>query len=592
MSNTLRRKMFKLGGSANTHGIGITSGLKMNKGGRVGFQPGGLANRGIQPGSRFDVPIQGRTMSGGQILDALLTGRSPETGQTTGSPRFAAAGILSQLGQLDDFSGNPLDPFGALRNIPKGRFGPFDLFGLEPDSSEPFQQFLEANPSLASEFYRQKFQNSTNESEAAFARKEFERFEKQKETPYTLEQIEENPLIGSRVGDFAGTDLDIEDLVRRKQFEDQTGGLTVNLPESDQFVVSEDAPLGGITSLLDRSVKGALPDRLQEAVEAAIPERVLNLSEPPDLSIPEREVKTEGDEQEPIVQTGMSDEEVLEQVEKLKKEEQEKEFTDNYERYLDLLQRDREGERGRSLASAITQGSLKLMEGQGAESVQDALEAFAGEIEKGATRTQDIQDKAKLLAVQDIQKEPERELAERTQDFAEEMGREDVKIRKGLMQIQKDSLDIQKFSAESQAAYNEGKLKIDTFIAEANNNYREAQVDLQLKQLGIDERYKEGMLDYYEKTADREDLATLLDSAGGDPTQIIPFNNALELREKGITTIAPLNQRKTAFNADAMQENIIYGDIDAITGNLYIVKKDDKVLNFPTYQAALEFMTQ
>ena len=35
MVNTLRRKMFKLGGSANTHGVGITSGLKMKKGGKV-----------------------------------------------------------------------------------------------------------------------------------------------------------------------------------------------------------------------------------------------------------------------------------------------------------------------------------------------------------------------------------------------------------------------------------------------------------------------------------------------------------------------------------------------------------------------------
>ena len=36
MPNTLRRKMFKLGGVANTHGVGITSGLKMKKGGKVG----------------------------------------------------------------------------------------------------------------------------------------------------------------------------------------------------------------------------------------------------------------------------------------------------------------------------------------------------------------------------------------------------------------------------------------------------------------------------------------------------------------------------------------------------------------------------
>ena len=41
MSNTLRRKMFKLGGSANTHGVGITSGLKMKKGGSV---PDNVAN--------------------------------------------------------------------------------------------------------------------------------------------------------------------------------------------------------------------------------------------------------------------------------------------------------------------------------------------------------------------------------------------------------------------------------------------------------------------------------------------------------------------------------------------------------------------
>ena len=31
MPNTLRRKMFKLGGVANTHGVGITSGLKFKK---------------------------------------------------------------------------------------------------------------------------------------------------------------------------------------------------------------------------------------------------------------------------------------------------------------------------------------------------------------------------------------------------------------------------------------------------------------------------------------------------------------------------------------------------------------------------------
>ena len=37
----LRRKMFKLGGSASAHGTGLTSGLSFNQGGRVGMQAGG-----------------------------------------------------------------------------------------------------------------------------------------------------------------------------------------------------------------------------------------------------------------------------------------------------------------------------------------------------------------------------------------------------------------------------------------------------------------------------------------------------------------------------------------------------------------------
>ena len=42
MVNTLRRKMFKLGGEVSkSHGVGITSGLSYNKGGRVGIEPGG-----------------------------------------------------------------------------------------------------------------------------------------------------------------------------------------------------------------------------------------------------------------------------------------------------------------------------------------------------------------------------------------------------------------------------------------------------------------------------------------------------------------------------------------------------------------------
>jgi len=559
MSNTLRRKMFKLGGSANTHGIGITSGLKMNKGGRVGFQNAGMVNPNLRtPFFQFG-PVMGspgfdprfasleeqlRGIRGAANLgfSQMKLGAQDKLAEQTGG------GILSAL--LAQGTEAPQPGTAAYANAMKQFFG-------EGSQIQPDVDYLRLVETEGSEM-------NPLDTFGIEVKKGSEILNELRQADEQREAISLDEDIASAEG-------------RREAIE--------AMRASDRLSVNENALLGGITSTLDREVKGAIPDRLQEAVEAAIPERVLNLSEPPDLSIPEREVKTEGDEQEPTVQSGMSDEEVLEQVEKLKKEEQEKEFEDNYERYLDLLQRDREGERGRSLASALTQGGLKLMEGQGAESVQDALEAFAGEIEKGATRTQDIRDKAKLLAVQDIQKEPERELAREDLALRRDIAEQDIDLRK-------DSLDIQKFSAESQAAYNEGKLGIDTFIAEANDRYREKSIELQLKQLGEDAKYKEGMLDYYERTADREDLATLLDSAGGDPTQIIPFNNALELKEKGVTTIAPLNQRKTAFNADSMQENIIYGDIDAITGNLYIVKKDGKVLNFPTYQAALEFMTQ
>jgi hypothetical protein len=47
MSVALRRKMFKLGGSTNTHGMGLTSGLKMKKGGSVQASIG--AGSGNQP---------------------------------------------------------------------------------------------------------------------------------------------------------------------------------------------------------------------------------------------------------------------------------------------------------------------------------------------------------------------------------------------------------------------------------------------------------------------------------------------------------------------------------------------------------------
>ena len=157
------------------------------------------------------------------------------------------------------------------------------------------------------------------------------------------------------------------------------------------------------------------------------------------------------------MQTGVSDEEILEQVENLKKEEQKENYDEKYQLFQDILNRDREGERGQTLAKAITQGSLALMEGQGAESVQEALKAFAGEIEKGDARTRDLQDKAKVLAIQEIQKDPERKLAKEDLALRRDIAEQDIDLRK-------DALDVQKFSAETTRAYNEGRLALDSYI--------------------------------------------------------------------------------------------------------------------------------
>jgi hypothetical protein len=447
MSNTLRRKMFKLGGSANTHGVGLTSGLKMNKGGRVKFQPGGLASRGIQPGSGFDVPVQGRTLSGGQILNALLSGFSPETGQTTGSPRFAAAGILSQLGQLDDFSENPLDAFGALRNVSKSFTG-------EIDSSESFQQFLEANPSLASEFYKEKYKRAVerggvgSESEAEFAKGQFERFEKQKETPYTMEQIRTNPLIGSRVGDFIGTEMDltedgksIEELITEKKRKDElqrflelTGGFQTRMPEDEEFIVTEDSPLGRPETVLEKAAKGAIPDRLQKLqtpldidvsdLKSTLPteeeRRIAELTDVP-------EIDSTKDFQPTVFEDLETKPQAIEAADAKEKEEAEDVF--NFEEEVrqrkeilsDLFEDENMATRA---AEILLKGSAPLLKGEGfgeaAEAIGDTLTAQAKRLRdvKNAVTTQAIKDitaKEAKLEDADIQKD----LLDRSIDFKE-----------------------------------------------------------------------------------------------------------------------------------------------------------------------------
>ena len=132
MSNTLRRKMFKLGGSANTHGVGITSGLKMNKGGRVGFQQGALVNPNLR-----------NTSTGGDILRRSIFAADPnfQIGQNVNPSQgvlqnipalqfvsdVAKAGATQAGGLYDLLIGNPasavtqfftgVDPQFTARNL-------------------------------------------------------------------------------------------------------------------------------------------------------------------------------------------------------------------------------------------------------------------------------------------------------------------------------------------------------------------------------------------------------------------------------------------------------------------------------------------
>ena len=436
MSNTLRRKMFKLGGSANTHGVGLTSGLKMNKGGRVGFQPGGLASRGIQPGAGFDVPVQGRVLSGGQILNALLSGRSPVTGDR-GDERYSAAGILSQLGQL---------PEGTLFS------SPFDAFGrLDPKT---FDQFLEANPSLASEFYRQDYLRSIErdglgaESEADFAEKQFERFKKQEETPYTMEQIRENPFIGDRVGDYIGTEMEltedgksIDDLIAEKKKKDElqrflelTGGFQTRMPEDEEFKESDEATLGQLENVFEKAAKGAIPDRLQKLqtpldidvsdLKSTLPteeeKRIAELTDVPEIDSTKEFTPTTFED----LTASPKDIETADEKEKEEIEDAfnfEEEVRQRKEILSDLFEDENMATRA---AELLLKSSAPLLKGEGfgaaAEAAGDVLSSQAKQLRdvKNAVTTQSIKDitaKEARLDEAEIQKD----LLDRSIEFKE-----------------------------------------------------------------------------------------------------------------------------------------------------------------------------
>ena len=417
MSNTLRRKMFKLGGSANTHGVGITSGLKMNKGGRVGFQPGGLATRGIQPGSE----------SGGNILNRLLS----SGGFRSQSQREALRDITKDL-------------------LPLG-LGQTGIWATGGVTGKTYDQFLEANPALATQLITSMLKgemdgvapNVVRDQEAyeAGLQEELQKFSEQKTTPFTMEQITENPFIGSRVGDYSGTALSIEDLIEKKKekdatqrFLEMTGGLNIEMPEDSEFKVSEDAPLGGLESIAEK-VAGAMPDRLQALrttpdldvsdLASTLPteeeKRIAELREGPD------KIDSTKDFKPTVFEDLTASPKDIETADEKEKEEAEDVFSfeeevkQRKEILSDLFEDENMSTRA---AELLLKTSAPLLKGEGfgaaAEAAGDVLSAQAKRLRdvKNAVTTQSIKDiTAKETAATKV--EAEKDLLDRSIEFKE-----------------------------------------------------------------------------------------------------------------------------------------------------------------------------
>jgi hypothetical protein len=131
MVNTLRRKMFKLGGSANTHGVGITSGLKMKKGGTVHVGVGS----GNQP---MKMGPDGK-MREGHFLP-FLAGAGSVAGRLVGLPAIRALIAAARQGTT-----KPLTSFVRGQTGPiKGKFGTVRDFGpgITGASTSPLSETL------------------------------------------------------------------------------------------------------------------------------------------------------------------------------------------------------------------------------------------------------------------------------------------------------------------------------------------------------------------------------------------------------------------------------------------------------------------
>ena len=121
MVNTLRRKMFKLGGSANTHGVGITSGLKMKKGGKVEPQ----ATFGVGNNALRKIGPDGKEREAHVAFLPFLGSAGSMLGRAVGLPAIRALIAAGRQGTT-----KPLTSFVRGQTGPiKGKFGTVRDFG-------------------------------------------------------------------------------------------------------------------------------------------------------------------------------------------------------------------------------------------------------------------------------------------------------------------------------------------------------------------------------------------------------------------------------------------------------------------------------
>ena len=407
MSNTLRRKMFKLGGSANTHGVGITSGLKMNKGGRVGFQPGGIV--GIDP----------KSPTGGEILANLLNpSRLSTQGFNISTPQ--AAFVRTNIG------GQSLLP----------------AEGVTGSIDETFNNFLEANPELAFEYFRGLAQKETPTTkvqqffgapETRFGldrddvKEGLTKFGELKDKPFTDEGLLGNPYLRGR-GDLTSSSM-LSLLDEAEQKRDIEKREEARKEDQDVFAeaIKDAAGTEKVPTLSEQKIQEAIKEKQAEqvdeernAVKEIAGDDAIDLDEDVDLSF-EDEVKQRAEALQGLYQTDS---------------------------------------RQKVLSELLLKASAPLLEGKGAESYAEAARQAGDVLTQQANRLRDVKNAVTTQAISDI--------------TAKEAAELQAKSLEDRAQLQADtSIDVATIGAEAQIEATRNRILAQNQIAEADRTSKE-----------------------------------------------------------------------------------------------------------------------